>query len=90
MRRRFRWGRAALTASALLALTAGSGSAPAADRQSLIKEFPADVQALFTPDIPDEVIAALLKVRKMGPETLVIDDGGGELFKGEQIAYINS
>jgi putative spermidine/putrescine transport system substrate-binding protein len=90
MRRRFRWGRAALTASALLALTAGSGSAAAADRQSLIKEFPANVQALFTPDIPDEVIAALLKVRKMGPETLVIDDGGGELFKGEQIAYINS
>ena len=91
MRERFRWGKAALTASAMFALMFGSsGRSAAADRQSLINEFPADVQALFTPDIPDEVIAALLKVRKAGPETLVIDDGGGELFKGEQIAYINN
>ena len=92
MQGRFRRGRAALMASALLALMAssGSGGAATADRQSLIGEFPVDVQALLTPDIPDEVIAALLKVRKMGPETLVIDDGGGELFKGEQIAYLNN
>ena len=60
--------------------------AAAADRQSLIKEFPADVQALFTPDIPDAVIEALLKVRKAGADTFVLNDSGGELDKGEQIA----
>jgi hypothetical protein len=61
MRKRLRWTTAMTAVPAFIALTAGWGhSAAAADRQSLIKEFPADVQALFTPDIPDAVIEALL------------------------------
>ena len=39
------------------------GRARAADRQSLINQFPSDVQPLLTSDIPDDAIAALLKVR---------------------------
>jgi putative spermidine/putrescine transport system substrate-binding protein len=62
----------------------------AADRQSLIEQFPADVRPLLTADVPDAVIAALLKVRQEGPGTLVLNDSGGELYKGEQIAYLNN
>jgi putative spermidine/putrescine transport system substrate-binding protein len=72
-----------------LALLAWHG-AYAADRASLIKQFPSDVQPLLTQDIPDDVIAALLKVRSAGPGVLVLNDSGGELFKGEQIAYLNN
>jgi putative spermidine/putrescine transport system substrate-binding protein len=74
--------------SAVTALMASS--AHAADRQSLIDQFPADVRPLLTSDIPDAVIAALLKVRNSGAGTLVLNDSGGELFKGEQIAYLNN
>lgn len=69
-------------------LTLGVGWA--ADREQLIAEFPEDVRPLLTLDIPDAVIEALLKVRKSGPNTLVQNDSGGELFKGQQIAYINN
>ena len=74
--------------SAAMALLASS--AHTADRQSLIDQFPADVRPLFTSDIPDDVIAALLKVRNSGAGTLVLNDFGGELFKGEQIGYLNN
>jgi putative spermidine/putrescine transport system substrate-binding protein len=73
--------------SLLLALGVG---ALAADRQSMINQFPPDVQPLLTSDIPDDVIAALLKVRQQGAGTLVLNDSGGELYKGEQIAYLNN
>ena len=76
---------------AFIAFAAGGGrSASAADRESLIKEFPADVQKLFTPDIPDAVIEALLKVRKAGASTFVLNDFGGELYKGQQLAYLKN
>jgi putative spermidine/putrescine transport system substrate-binding protein len=91
MRKRLRWTTAMTAVPAFIPLTAGGGhSAAAADRQSLIKEFPADVQALFTPDIPDAVIEALLKVRKAGADTFVLNDSGGELYKGEQMAYLKN
>ena len=52
MRKRSRWVIAAAV-PALIALAVGWGHpAAAADRESLIKEFPSDVQKLFTPDIP--------------------------------------
>lgn len=90
MKTGWKWPRWAIAASLLSALMplGGSAAALAADRQSLINEFPAAVRPLLTADIPDAVIAALLKVRKAGPNVLVINDSGGELFKGEQIAYL--
>ncbi|HTW69251.1 MAG TPA: extracellular solute-binding protein [Acetobacteraceae bacterium] len=81
----------AAVASAFVTLAiGGNGAAATADRESLIKQFPADVQKLFTPDIPDAVIAALLKVRQSGPQVFVLNDSGGELYKGEQIAYLKN
>lgn len=80
-----------LAACALsLALAWPAWRAAAADRQSLVSQFPADVQPLLTPDVPDAVVAALLKLRKEGPETFVLNDSGGELYKGEQAAYLNN
>jgi putative spermidine/putrescine transport system substrate-binding protein len=83
-----RWTRIAAGLSGLSLLL--SVGADAADRQSLIEQFPADVRPLLTADVPDTVIAALLKVRNAGPGTLVLNDSGGELYKGEQIAYLNN
>jgi hypothetical protein len=90
MRIRSRWAIAAAVPAVIALSAAWSHGAVAADRQSLIKEFPADVQPLFTPDIPDAVIEALLKVRKAGADTFVLNDSGGELYKGEQIAYLKN
>lgn len=85
------WVKAVATAGALSALVLlPSGGAAADDRASLIAQFPADVRPLLTADIPDDVIAALLKVRKEGPDTLVLNHSGGELYKGEQIAYLGN
>lgn len=83
-----RWMRIAAGLSGLTLLL--SVAADAADRQSLIEQFPPDVRPLLTADVPDVVIAALLKVRKQGAGTLVLNDSGGELYKGEQIAYLNN
>jgi putative spermidine/putrescine transport system substrate-binding protein len=74
-------------AGLLLAVSIG---AHAADRQSMINQFPSDVRPLLTSDIPNDVIAALLKVRQQGAGTVVLNDSGGELYKGEQIAYLNN
>ncbi len=82
-----RYTRTAAGLSALLLLSAG---AYAADRQSMIEQFPADVRPLLTADIPDDVVASLLKVRQQGANTLVLNNSGGELYKGEQIAYLNN
>jgi putative spermidine/putrescine transport system substrate-binding protein len=85
------FSRYAKLASGLSGLLIGlSIAGHAADRQSTIDQFPADVRPLLTPDVPDEVIAALLKVRQQGSGTLVLNDSGGELYKGEQIAYLNN
>jgi putative spermidine/putrescine transport system substrate-binding protein len=73
-----------------LLILASSGNTQTTDRTGLIGAFPADVQPLLTADIPDAVIAALLKVRKAGANTLVLNDSGGELFKAQQTAYLNN
>lgn len=67
----------------------GGGSIPS-DRKGLIAAFPADVRSLFTADIPDSTIASLLKVRQAGTNTLILNDSGGELFKGQQTSYISN
>jgi putative spermidine/putrescine transport system substrate-binding protein len=98
-RTRLRLGAAAWVSAAILVLTGcGSGSSSSSnsssgipsDRKGLISAFPADVQPLFTSDIPDAVIASLLKVRRAGPGTLILNDAGGELFAGAQTSYINN
>src|SRR5579885_1929832 len=90
MRKRSRWSIAAAVPAAMALAAGWTNAAAAADRASLIKEFPADVQKLFTPDVPDAVIEALLKVRKAGADTFVLNDSGGELYKGQQLAYLKN
>jgi putative spermidine/putrescine transport system substrate-binding protein len=83
----------ALGAIALLVAcssSTGSGGSVTGSRTENIAAFPADVRPLLTSDIPDDVIAALLKVRQSGPNTLVLNDGGGELFQAEQVAYVSN
>lgn len=80
----------------LLLAACGGGTTPTSagsipkTRAGLIAAFPASVRPLLTSDIPTPVIAALLQVRRSGPGTLVDWDSGGQLFQGEQIAYINN
>lgn len=83
-------------ASILTIVSCGGGSANnntssnPTDRAGLIAAFPSDVQPLLTSDIPTPVISALLTVRRAGSGTLVDWDSGGQLFQGEQTAYINN
>jgi putative spermidine/putrescine transport system substrate-binding protein len=81
------WNSGTYSAAGPAQHNSGAGSP---SRVAVIASFPKDVRALLTPDVPTPVISALLKIRRQGSHTLILNDSGGELFQAEQSAYVNN